>query len=599
MSGFAGVFHLDGAPVDRDWLAKMADFLVFRGPDHSQIWFSGNAGLVHTLLRTTSETDGRPQIATLDGLVWIAADVRIDDRETLFAKLNVDSEAFKESCSAELVLHAYAKWGEACVEHLLGDFSFVIWDSHRKRVFGARDQLGVRPFFYAQVGQCLIVSNTLECIRQCPIVSDDLNENAIGDFLLVGENKDPGGTYFATIKRLPASYRLSVEHANGVRTQRYWTLPIDEPLYFKKSSDYVDRFSELLKLAVRDRLPDGKLGIHMSGGLDSPAIAAAAVGLGADAIAFTHVYERLIPDQEGYYAGLVAKHLRMPIHFHRRDDEPWGWEAGSPPLRTTEPLNDPLCLRASRDYHNKISQEAKVFFLGDGPDVALFYEWKPHVRWLIEQKKWSRLCKDLIADFAVHPRLPFFHRLPGMWRNHEHDDQDRYKLSFPKWVNPQFESRLSLRSRWERIGTWEPSTHPTRQIGYGCFADDFPLGGTDLFDSGFTGAPVDFLHPLWDLRLLRFLLQVPTMPWCRNKHLMRVALKGLIPEPVRVRPKSPLPGYPYIIRAQRSDLPELPPVSKLETYVNLQRVPQWPGKNREEIDLGMRVLGLHYWFLGL
>src|SRR6266496_2901406 len=124
MSGFAGVFHLDGAPVDHVWLETMAVFLAFRGPDGSQIWISGSAGLCHTLLRTSAETDARPQINSLDGNSWIAGDVRIDDRETLFTKLPNSPETLRSSSSSELVLHAYAVWGEGCVEHLSGDFSF-------------------------------------------------------------------------------------------------------------------------------------------------------------------------------------------------------------------------------------------------------------------------------------------------------------------------------------------------------------------------------------------------------------------------------------------------------------------------------------------
>ena len=90
MSGFAAVFHLDGAPVDRAWLETMADFLAFRGPDGREIWVSGSVGMCHTLLRTSAETDGRAQIANRDGRLWIVGDVRIDDRETLIAKLSPD-----------------------------------------------------------------------------------------------------------------------------------------------------------------------------------------------------------------------------------------------------------------------------------------------------------------------------------------------------------------------------------------------------------------------------------------------------------------------------------------------------------------------------
>ena len=109
----------------------------------------------------------------------------------------------------------------------------MIWDARRGRVFAARDHLGIRPLFYAQVRQCLLISNTLDCIRQIPIVSDALNDRAIGDFLLVGKNKYPSETYFTAIQRLRVAHRL-MAGPDGLRTERYWSLPIDEPLYYSQ-----------------------------------------------------------------------------------------------------------------------------------------------------------------------------------------------------------------------------------------------------------------------------------------------------------------------------------------------------------------------------
>ncbi len=596
MSGFAGVFHLDGAPVERAWLETMADFLAFRGPDGSQIWISGSAGLCHTLLRTSAETDGRPQVTSLDGNVWIAGDVRIDDRDTLFAKLSVPPEILKSACSAELVLHAFAAWGENCVEHLLGDFSFVIWDALRRQVFAARDQLGIKPLFYAQVGECLLVSNTLDCIRQIPIVPDELNEKAIGDLLITGGGFHPAATFFAGIRRLPAAHRLSAG-ANRLQTERYWTLPIDEPLYYKREADYIDRFHELLRAAVRDRLPDGPLGIFMSGGLDSPAVAATAVQLGARPTAFTSVYDRLIPDEERYYSGLVAQHLGIPIHYNVRDDEPWGWEPGSAPIHTAEPTLDPLGLVASQQYYSQISGHARVFFFGDGPDAALWYEWQRHLSYLIHHRRWRRLCRDLGSHFKAFKRVPLLPTLPRMWREMRRNQPDRYNGSIPPWLNPEFETRLRLRERLTEIKGEAVSPHPVRPMAYASFTGDLPMcgGGND----GYAGAAIEELHPLGDLRLLRFLLVVPAVPWCREKYLIRTALKGIIPEAVRLRPKAPVGGFPYFERARRAPQPELPPLPALAAYVDMKKVSEWPGRDREEFDYRLRVLSLHYWLTGL
>jgi asparagine synthase (glutamine-hydrolysing) len=597
MSGFAAVFHLDGAPVDRVWLETMADFLAFRGPDGREVWTSGSASMCHTLLRTSAESDGRAQIAHSDGL-WIAGDVRVDDRENLIAKFPPGPYDLKTASSTELILHAYETWGEACVEHFLGDFSFVIWDGRRRRVFAARDHLGVRPLFYSFVGQCLLISNTLDCIRQIPIVSDELNDRAIGDLLLVGQNQLPTETYFKAIRRLPVAHCLIAE-PDALRTQRYWTLPVDEPLYYKCSGDYVDRFHELLRAAVRDRLPDGPLGIFMSGGLDSPALAAFAVRLGASLSAFTNVYDRLIPDQERRYSTLVAEHLGIPIFYNVRDEELWGLEPGSAPIHTPEPVPNPLCLGAHQRYLREISTHARVFFWGDGPDAALFYEWRRHFNYLMRQRQWGRLCHDLALHAKTFKRIPLVSTLPRMWREWRrvNNQADWYVPSFPKWINLAFEERLGLRQRWEQVQKERPSAHPIRKDAYASFACDFPMEW-NTGNGGCPGDPAaDDLHPFWDIRFLRFLLAVPAVPWCREKYLIRTALRGVLPEPVRWRPKSPVPGFPHFLRARQCARPVLPTFPTLAEYVDMQEVPEWPGHSGEETDHVFRVLSLHYWLL--
>ena len=595
MSGFAGVFHLDSTPVDRAWLDTMAAFLAFRGPDGLEVRIFGSAGLVHTLLRTSAETDGHPQITSLDGNTWIAGDVRIDDRETLVAKLPHQPEDLRDASSVELVLHAYAVWGEDCVDHLVGDFSFVVWDARLRRVFCARDHLGVKLFYYALVGQCLIVSNTQLCICQIPIVSDELNEHAIGDFLIAGMNHNPSTTFLGAIQRLPPAHIL-IAKPDGLRTERYWTPPVDEPLYHSRTRDYVDQFRELLLAAVRDRLPDGGLGMFMSGGLDSPALAAAAVQLGAKPEAFTWVFDRLIPDQERHFSGLVAQHLGIPIHYNVQDDEPWGWDPGSALIRTPEPSNNPLSLIASETFVRKVSAQARVVFFGAGPDAALIYEWRSHLNHLIRKRRWGRICADLAMHAVTQRRIPLLPTVPKMWRNRKSNQPDWYEPAFPLWLNPEFAASLGLKERLKDILTEPESPHPIRPKAHAAFAADFPMCGNGG-DWGVAGVPLDALQPFGDLRLLRFLMAVPAVPWCRDKYLIRTALRGWIPEAVRLRPKSPVPGFPYLMRSRLSEQPLLPPLSELSRYVDVSNLPKWPGQNRAELDSILRVMGLHYWLL--
>jgi asparagine synthase (glutamine-hydrolysing) len=112
---------------------------------------------------------------------------------------------------ADLILCAYRVWGEGCVEHLLCDFAFAIWDERSQSLYCARDHFGVKPFYYSLSAKSLVFGNTLDCIRIHPGVSDELNDRAIGDFLLFGSNEDPTTTVFAGIQRLAAAHSLKID----------------------------------------------------------------------------------------------------------------------------------------------------------------------------------------------------------------------------------------------------------------------------------------------------------------------------------------------------------------------------------------------------
>ena len=182
MSGFIAVIHTDGTPVDRQLLGELTDSLYFRGPDRQQVWIDGSTGLGHTLFRTTHEARHEDQPASLDGKTWITGCIRIDAREDLLNQLGMQHEIkLTDTPDSHLVLHAYRVWGEACLGHLLGDFSFALWDSRQKKLFCARDRFGMRQLCYARLGKTFIVSNSIYSIRQHPGVSDRLSDTAIGD----------------------------------------------------------------------------------------------------------------------------------------------------------------------------------------------------------------------------------------------------------------------------------------------------------------------------------------------------------------------------------------------------------------------------------
>ena len=237
------------------------------------------------------------------------------------------------------------------------------------------DHLGVKPFYYTRVGESLIFSNTLNCVRLHPGVSDKLNELAIADFLLFEENRDAVTTSFADVGRLPPAHTLTCSNRT-VRVDRYWTLPAHGKIRYRRPEEYADHLKELLRCAVADRLRTDRVGLLMSGGLDSSSVAAIARSLVSDESAsmqlraFTKVFDSLIPDQERTYAGLAARALDIPINYLSLDGYGLhdGWDR--PELYTPEPFNGTYRL-AHRDLLLRVATHGRVVLTGDGGDPAM------------------------------------------------------------------------------------------------------------------------------------------------------------------------------------------------------------------------------------
>nr|UXE45951.1 hypothetical protein Hi04_10k_c5461_00034 [uncultured bacterium] len=598
MSGIAGIVSLDGSPVDGRLLARMTESLRFRGPDGQGLHAIGNVGLAHSLLKTFEDCGADQQPFTLDGRRFIVADARIDARHELTTALRDRGQTTGEKAGdAELILRAYSTWGEDCVTHLLGDFTFAIWDSDERRLFCARDQLGVKPFYYAHRGQTVVFSNTLECVRMHPTVSKELNDHAVADFLLFGSNQDVATTTFCDVFRLPPAH--SVSWASGaIRRRCYWTLPIDEPLSFRRTIDYTERFMDLLRTAVSDRLRTRRVAVFMSGGLDSPTLAAVAVGLlrsrSTDVAvhAMTSVYNRLVPDTERYYAGLVASHLNIPIHFNVRDDETSIADWDRVNVRTPEPVDNPPAFVAGTEFLKTYATDARVFLYGEGPDNALRYEWRPYLSHLVAKRRATTLVRALSSDLMMHPRVPLWSLLresAGRRRQRQ-----RWQESFPGWLNEDFIERCGCRERWNVSRNPVLSPHPLRPDGYAGF--DAARWQPLFEDCDIQGAlgNVEIRHPFLDLRLLQFMLALPAMPWCRNKLIIRQSMKTELPAAVVRRKKARVGGSPDFVRAQVSGLPKLVPAPTLSRYVNTGKVPL-AAETVVELRALLRPLGLNYW----
>jgi len=595
VSGIAGIVNLDGAPVDPSILSRMVESIAFRGPDAQHTRIEGHAGFGHTLLKTTDEAERERQPLSMDGDVWIVADARVDARSDLIRDLRARGEDVAgDSPDVELILRSYRVWQENCVEHLLGDFAFGIWDARRRRLFCARDHLGVKSLYYAWDGKCVVFSNTLECVRRHPSVSDRLNDLAVADFLLFDLNQDKATTTFADVQRVPPAHSATWSET-GLQVRRYWTLPIDEPLFYRRIDDYVDRFRELLTVAVSDRLRTDRVGVSMSGGLDSTTLAATARDLLQDRSgnsgvrAFTVAFEG---HEERHYASLVAESLGIAIEF---SDNAQGfdpqWFRRS--FHTPEPTPWPTNLAAEWSNFRRMNSYCRVALYGEGPDNALRYEWRPYFEYLIRHRRYGRLIYDLFSHMAIHRRIP----VPAFLRMTSGEGQLKKSNQpfYPEWLNPDLELRLDLRSRWERRQSREASVHHFRPIGYGSFENPAWQELFSILEAERTRSPLEVRHPFLDLRLLRYMLAVPAVPWCRSKYLMRRAMRERLPTLVLRRPKTPVVQDLWGQRVKEAGLPPLVASPMLAFYVNSAKIQLTPTEGTDSFWVDFRMRSLNYW----
>lgn len=574
MSGILALLRTDGAPVEPQLAQRLTASMTLRGPDAQETWCGGRIALGHTLLRTTYEAAGEHQPLSLDGHVWIVADGRVDARRDLARAIGGETEStLLKAPDVELLLRAYLKWGDACVDHLLGDFAFAIWDGPRQRLFCARDHMGVKPFYYASVGQWLLVSSTIDALRRHPAVSDRLNDLAIADFLMFGFNQEHATTSFHDIQRLPPAHTLTWS-AEGPAIRRYWTLPIEEPVYYRKDDEYVDEFRALVREAVDDRLRTQSVSVFMSGGLDSSMLAATAQevlrgGVNADPVqAFTFVYDSLIPDQERKYASMVAEHLGIPIRYYVQDER-LGWHP--PRVEFPEPYLPPADSEPESRCYGDMAAHSRVALYGEGPDNALLYEWRTHLKWLLRQKRWGRLLLDVGKHLAAHRRIPLVPTIPRMLR--ERQEREALEPACPACLSPDLVKRLSLNERWRLQNAMPGSAHPNRPRGHASLLTAQWQSLFETYEPAYTQNALEVRHPYVDTRVLRFMLSVPAFPWCRAKYLLRRAMVGMVPEHIRQRPKQGLAADPFLEQSRRVGLPSVRLNEAVAAYGSSESIP--------------------------
>jgi len=274
MCGICGVVHLAGGePVSLDVLTRMTDALVHRGPDEQGFATLPGAALGVRRLAIVDVAEGHQPVWNEDGSVVAVQNGELYNHE-LLRRGELRDHQCASRCDSEVLPHLYERHGVEFVERLRGKFGLAVWDTKRRRLVLARDRLGVKPLYYALVGERLVFASELKSVLASGLVPAGLDYEAIDAYLSFGFVPGPA-TPLAAVRRLGPGERLVVEEGR-VRVERYWEHPVARPEDPPRDERaYAAELLELLDEAVRLRLmSDVPLGAMLSGGLDSSLIVA-------------------------------------------------------------------------------------------------------------------------------------------------------------------------------------------------------------------------------------------------------------------------------------------------------------------------------------
>ena len=322
MCGICGIFF-----SNRDWrvnagtLADMNRRITHRGPDDEGFFVEENVGLAMRRLSIIDVKSGHQPLANENQDIWIVYNGEIYNHAALRADLEAKGHRYRTRSDTETIVHLYEEYGRDCVKRLRGMFAFAIWDRRNRTMFCARDRLGIKPFYYRWDGRAFLFGSEIKTILAYPDVTREFNRATLAEYLAFGYISG-SETMYTGIRKLIPGHTLVLKEGGGPAIERYWDLTTGEDSEPQPRKYYVKTYREMLEAAVSSHLmSDVPLGVFLSGGLDSSAVAALTKKIRGDRIqTFSVGYGEEAVSELGY-AREVAAHIGSEHHEVRLGQE--------------------------------------------------------------------------------------------------------------------------------------------------------------------------------------------------------------------------------------------------------------------------------------
>lgn len=561
MSAIFGIFQISGQAVAPGELSKMDAALSAHGPDNGGIWHNGVIGLGQRLMRYTPEDafEQQPLKSDSDHLVLVS-DSRIDNRKELARMLDIlpsDTACMPDSA---FILHAYQRWGEDCALYLAGAFAFALWDIRKQQLLLVRSQMGERPLYYHAHEQTVAFASLPKGLFALSHIQRKINHEFLADYLTLAFPTQ-GSSFYQGVHRLPAGCRLVV-NAYGTTQTRYWHPDDIRELHLSRDEEYVEAFTEVFERVIADHLRSTtNVGVMMSGGYDSTAVAAVAAtqlqSQGKNLATYTEVprpgfdgdiSKGRYADETPYVKAMVQMYDNICPNFIRSDktfyleDITKFFSASDMPFRNA----------SNRPWFESILTEAKksdtrVLLTGASGNLTISWDGMGLLSQLVQNRQFVRAWHEsgkgsalsrfrrLISQ-GILPLLP-----NHTWRLLQ---LLRQPTGISEWMRPPWvryspinlefanEQRVNERARQQGQDFLfrQRSNTKHRRIATLSLLDSYNAG--DYTSAYHALAGIDLRDPTGDSRLVTFCLSVPEDQYRRNcisRWLLRRAMADRLP----------------------------------------------------------------------
>jgi len=561
MCGIAGVVSVDALPRGaRETAIAMRDVVVHRGPDESGVHCDDRAAIAHRRLSIVDLASGQQPLSNETGDIWVSFNGEIYNHKDVRWVLEQHGHRYKTKSDTETIVHAYEEWGEDCVNRFRGMFAFAIWDARRKRLLLARDRLGVKPLYWARVGDTLLFGSEIKSILASGMIRAAACDEALPE-LLSTRYVSGTGTMFRGVNKLLPGHTLIFENGTE-RTRKYWDVPLGTPKAPAPASRVVSQFREQLEESVRLRLmSDVPLGMFLSGGIDSSAIAAImARQLDRPLQTFSVAFEdRAFNELE--YAHQVARAVGATPHDVVIGDRDFFSALPRLLWHEDEPIAHPSSVPLF--FVSALAREhVTVVLTGEGSDELLAgYGKYPRITWnwhagTIYERMLPKVVRRFVADRCVPLAPGRLSRLAQ--RSFLAMDRTPESMLFDNFASIRLKDQHKLLSRTRRsIATssqaYAPSAaHFGHPDGSSTFLDRLLYADVKTYlvellmkqDQMSMAASIESRVPFLDHKLVEFVAGLPDewkLSGFTTKRILREAMKGLLPTSILERPKL---GFP-------------------------------------------------------